>query len=177
MDDSQPSDLYRLTELWNESQPIVAAFVHGHVRDFHDSEDLLQEIACTVADRFRSYDAQRPFTPWALGIARFKILEYYRKQQRAFPLLEGEVADEAIEVFVDEAGELSSFRAALQRCIVRLTKRSRLLLELRYVHDMKPKSIARYLGFTPGATRTALHKIRSALSDCIDRVLAQEGRT
>lgn len=177
MDASHSNDLHRLTELWNEAQPVVSAFVHGHVRNFHDSEDLVQEIACTVADRFRTYDGERPFTPWALGIARFKILEYYRKQNRTFTLLEQEVAEEAIEVFVEESEEYSSFRGALKRCIARLTERSRLLLELRYVHDMKPMAIARYLGFTPGATRTALHKIRSALGDCIDRAVAQEGRS
>ena len=176
MTTSDSSDLHRLTELWNEAQPVVAAFVHGHVRNFHDSEDLIQEIACTVADRFRTYDEARPFTPWALGVARFKILKYYRKQNRDFPLLEQEVADEAIEIFVEEADNYSSFRAALKHCVARLTNRSRLLLELRYVHDMKPMSIARYLGFTPGATRTALHKIRAALGECIDRVVAQEGR-
>jgi RNA polymerase sigma-70 factor (ECF subfamily) len=164
------NDVRRMAELWPASQPVITAFILGHVRDFHDAEDLLQETAVTVADKFEEYDPARPFVPWVLGIARLKILAYYRKSQRFSTLVADDVLARTAKAFSERTDMLESLRRALDHCLKKLPERARRLLELRHVREMKPRDIARYLGHSPAATRAALYRVRLALARCIDQV-------
>ncbi len=60
------------TRFWTLAQPAVSAFVTSVVRDFRDRDDVLQDIAVAVIESFDSYDSDRPFTAWAMGVARTK---------------------------------------------------------------------------------------------------------
>lgn len=56
--------------LWALAQPTVSAFITAVLRDFSDRDDVLQDVAVAVLDGFGSFDEHRPFTPWAIGVAR-----------------------------------------------------------------------------------------------------------
>src|SRR4051794_12552203 len=60
----------QLARLWTESQPVVAAFILSVIPDFHQAEDVLQQVAVVLVREFDRFDPSRPFLPWALGIAR-----------------------------------------------------------------------------------------------------------
>jgi len=60
----------------------VLSHIRSTVTDFHRAEDLLQETAGTVVEKFSEYDSSKPFLPWALGIARNKVLDALRKSTR-----------------------------------------------------------------------------------------------
>ena len=61
---------------WTLAQPVVSAYVAAVVRDFRDRDDVLQAISVAVLEAFSSYDPARPFTAWAMGIARNQIGTY-----------------------------------------------------------------------------------------------------
>jgi RNA polymerase sigma-70 factor (ECF subfamily) len=70
----------RLTRLWLKAEPSVQAFVFAAVNDVNDEEDVVQQVALTVARRFDEYDGMRPFIAWALWLAKSRIADHYRKQ-------------------------------------------------------------------------------------------------
>ena len=72
--DSITSQRKALARLWVSAQPTLMSFITAGVRDFHAAQDLLQDTAEAVAEGFDDYDPARPFTAWALGIARNKVL-------------------------------------------------------------------------------------------------------
>ena len=49
---------------------MVAAFVLSIIPDFHQAEDVLQQVAVVLVREFGQFDTSRPFLPWALGIAQ-----------------------------------------------------------------------------------------------------------
>ncbi|MFK7790385.1 MAG: sigma factor [Phycisphaeraceae bacterium] len=79
LDDSRT----RLTLLWTTAQPMVMAFISSMVPNHTDAEDVLQRTAYDIATNFEQYDPDRPFIAWAIGIAKYKVLDYRRDMSRS----------------------------------------------------------------------------------------------
>jgi RNA polymerase sigma-70 factor (ECF subfamily) len=162
-----------LARLWVQSQSAISAYLTANVIDVHHAEDLVQEVAQVVAESFGEYDRRRSFTSWALGIARNRLLKYYRSRARDRLVLSeaalGKLAD-ALERVEHEAEDR---RIALRACLERIEGRRRTVLELRYGENAKVMAIAQQLQMSPDAVSVMLHRIRTILYECIQRQLAK----
>ena len=58
-----------------------------------DAEDLVQETLMAIHRKRASYDASLPFTAWLHGIARYRLLDFLRREYRQASL----PADDALE--------------------------------------------------------------------------------
>src|SRR5436309_247151 len=104
----QPEQFARL---WTESQPVVAAFVLSVIPDFHQAEDVLQQVAVVLVREFDRFDASRPFLPWALGIARNLALQSRRDvARRSKHFLSETVLDQIQAAFHESEGSLIAIR-------------------------------------------------------------------
>ena len=164
-----------LARQWVAVQPSVSAYIWSCIPDFHAAEDLLQDVAEDVASSFGRYDPDRPFIGWVLGIARFKVTDYYRKHSRDRHVFQGESLERLVAAFETVFPEVDPKREALEHCIDKLQAKSRRALEMRYEQDMKPAQIAEAIGSTPGSVRVTLTRIRTALSKCIETRLSRKG--
>lgn len=164
-----------LARLWMEAQPSVAAYIWSCIPDFHDAEDLLQEVAQDVASSFDHYDCSKPFVGWSLGIAKFKVVDYYRKHNRDPHVFHGESLEHLATAYEEIFPQATRKREALEHCINKLQGKSRKTLEMRYEQDMKPAQIAKVIGTTSGTVRVMLTRIRTALANCIEKRLAKMG--
>lgn len=169
----------QLTVAWTKALPSVSAFVCSSVRDFHKAEDLVQDVAATVAEKFEEYDSSRPFVNWALGIAQKKVLALFRKEATR-RLLFDEAAIESLAVATaDIASDLDVREYALKQCLQILPNRARILLEARYRSNESVTTIAKRMGMTANTVYVALHRVRSSLRGCIERRMSlhlQKGR-
>ncbi|HVU31297.1 MAG TPA: sigma factor, partial [Sphingomicrobium sp.] len=59
-----------------------------------DIEDLVQETLIAVHSKRATYDRNRSFTAWLFAIARYKMIDHFRRTRRLVPLagLERELA-------------------------------------------------------------------------------------
>ncbi len=48
-----------LAGLWIRAQPAIAAYVGANTSDFHTAEDIVQEVARVVAEKFGEYDSSK----------------------------------------------------------------------------------------------------------------------
>ena len=171
MDDSTR----QAARLWTVAQPTVSAFVASVVRDFADRDDVLQETAVAVLESFASYDSARPFTAWAIGVARNQIGLYLRKRRRDRHYFDDALVEQLAEAFARipaaEAGKLRR----LNDCMQGLDGRARQLCDLRYGADLKPAAIADRVGMTANSVAKSLQRIRERLRDCIERKAITEG--
>ena len=167
----------QVARLWTQAQPVVSALISSTVFDFHDAEDVLGQVAETVITKAGEYDAQRPFLPWAMGIARYRILQYFeRRRAERHVDFDDETLELLAQAHMEVADEAPVRLAALRQCLNQLQGKSQRVLELRYLHDHRADWIAQKMGMTPSAVWTMLHRIRKALSDCIDRRLAGQSQ-
>ena len=51
-----------------------------------DIEDLLQETLIALHTRRMTYDRARSFTGWLYAIARYKMIDHFRRQGRTVPI-------------------------------------------------------------------------------------------
>ncbi len=161
--------------LWTQAQPAVSAFVHAVVGDRAARDEILQEVALAVLESFYRYDTQRPFLPWALGIARNEIANARQVRYRTPVSLsdagEAALADAVAAVSDQEHGRLSQ----LAGCLELLEGRPRQICDLRYRAGLSPARIASALGMQPNSVSKALQRIREELRACIERRVAAEG--
>jgi RNA polymerase sigma-70 factor (ECF subfamily) len=88
-----------------------------------------------------------------------------------------EVMELLAEISADLSEELGDRELAMHKCVETVTGRSREILRLRYVDDLKPAEIAKRLRLDAGHVRVILNRIRSALRDCVERRTTGEGAT
>lgn len=160
---------------WTLAQPVVSAYVAAVVRDFRDRDDVLQAISVAVLEAFSSYDPARPFTAWAMGIARNQIGTYLRERKRNRLFFDAETIDLLAVAFEQIDSTQTRKLDFLQKCLAKLEGRARQLCELRYQNDLKPAAIGSLLGVTPNTVAKSLQRIRDQLRKCIERHAALDG--
>jgi RNA polymerase sigma-70 factor (ECF subfamily) len=163
-----------MTRHWLAAEQAIRAYIAAAVSSFTDREDLLQQVALTVARRFEEYDESRPFLGWALWLARSRITDFYRSQHRRPQLLNDALLERLAESFVQQREEISRRREALEECLEKLPERSSSIIRLKYHDGLSSEKIAAAIRSTPASVRVTLYRIREALSDCIQRRLAAE---
>lgn len=168
------TDASKVERLWSEAKPLVSAYVFSVISNFHTAEDVIQQVAMTVVSKFETYDPSRPFSAWARGISRFKILQYFQKHQSELPLLDPHALELLQETHDRLEPEWEEMKAALKHCSAQLKPRAQEVLTLRYGNNMKPKFIGSKLGMTPTAVTSLLHRVRSVLRNCIQKRIRRE---
>src|SRR3954467_2596857 len=81
--DDDPQQRAQLALNWELARTAVFAQLLAGIGSFHDAEDLLQEVAVSVAQNYGSYDPSRLFIAWVLGITRNHMLMYFRRYHRS----------------------------------------------------------------------------------------------
>ena len=172
------SVLEEIARSWTRAQPLVAAFISVAVTDFHDAQDVLQEVAAAVISGTRRPDFSIvSFNGWVLGIARNKIADHFGKSGRSLILLDGEILDQLAAAYADSSHDWSRQIDAMGRCIQSMRGPARQILELRYKSGLSSEAIAGQLGRSPSAIRMTLMRLRITLRECIENRLAAGGAT
>jgi RNA polymerase sigma-70 factor (ECF subfamily) len=172
-------DAEKLARLWTESQPVVASYIFALLPNFHQAEDVVQEVAVILVKRFSEYDQTLPFLPWAMGIAKNKVLNARRNVATDRHLLFDETSADHLLATIcqDESADWrGALRHALQQCLNKQRGRILDVLRLRYASDLKPAEIAEQMGLTSGAVRALLHRGRTALRTCIRHRMREAAR-
>lgn len=172
MDENQKREEF--THHWLEVEPSVSAYVFASISGFHDAEDVVQRIAQELARRFDEYDSSRPFVGWALWIAKSRVIDFYRAQDRARVVFSDELLAQLADTIAKQADGRSNRREVLEACLEELPPKSRRLLDLRYVEELSAAEMAQETGTTSGSVRVLLSRVRTVLAGCIERRIAME---
>src|SRR5262245_53918758 len=81
-----------------------------------DAQDVLQETATALWQKFDQYDPSRPFLPWAKRFAHHEVLMYHRKQRR-YTFLSEELIESLIDRQAEQEPYTQQLQNALQDCV------------------------------------------------------------
>lgn len=168
----------RYIELLSEHQSRLFTFLYAHVLNMADAEDLYQQVALVLWEKFDQFVPGSDFGAWGIRVADLTIKNFLRGKRRSKVFF----SDEVIQRIVDRQTAMSERAVAarteaLQGCLKRLPRADRELVERCYGADAKIKDIAGNMGRSAGAVYTALCRIRQALLACIERTIAAEARS
>ncbi len=107
--------------------PVLRAFYRRRVGDADAIEDIVQETLIAIHTRRMSYDRDRAFGAWLFAIARYKMVDHFRRTRRTCPIEDVEhlLTSPGLE---DEAGARMDIDALLgglpdkQSRLIRRTK-------------------------------------------------------
>lgn len=154
---------------WMDILSIVSAYVRVMVLNYHDSQDIIQNIAVVFAEKFKDLDPSREVVPWVLTIARYEIANYFRSKGHETELLDEKLMERMETAYHSIHNEADKIKTALHECIQKLNKRSRHILELRYFRDISVSDISKRLGISANAVYVILCRSRDALAKCVQR--------
>lgn len=168
-------DQETFTRLWTEAQPTVSHYLMSLVRDSATVKDLLQNTALVLLRKFSDYDRDKPFLPWAMGVAKFELLGHRRDAARSRVMFDSDLLDRYTERWSELAPRHSDEAEALQTCLTKLPDRLRKVVKLRYFEECNSKEIAEALEMKAGNVRVTLQRTREQLRECVERELGREG--
>lgn len=165
----------RFAELLREGQSRLLGYIHSLVRDVNDADDLFQQTAVILWNKFGDYDQNRSFTAWACGIARLEVSNFIRSRSRKKLYLSDDLNLLLIEAY-DEMPEREEDerKEALSNCVSKLRERDRELLIACYTGEEDIVKIADGMGRSSQSIHNSLKRIREALYECVHRTMAQE---
>jgi RNA polymerase sigma-70 factor (ECF subfamily) len=158
----EPGERVRLVQALTAHQALIKGYAYAVVRDFHLAEDVYQDVAVVLAEKWDTVPPGPEIVPWLRETTRRKALEALRKKGRAAPLLSDEVLARVGEAFEPDPD-----------CVGKLAPAARRVVEARWGEGADCEAIARRLGRSVQGVYALLKRARLALADCVDRRLAQ----
>jgi len=175
MTSPDPTNHYEeFVELFTAHEQRLRTFVRSLVPSWHDTDEIVQEVALVAWQKFSEFERGTSFLKWACVIARFKALAHRHKFAR------GQLAFKAalLEVMADEATRESEQRQseyeALETCLATLPEKQRRWITLAHSAGITSLELAEQLGLKPGTFYMRLNRIRRTLLECINRKLNPE---
>jgi RNA polymerase sigma-70 factor (ECF subfamily) len=162
--------------LFLQNQRGLYAYVLTLLPNRADADDVLQETSLVMWDKFDAEGPPSDFLAWGRRIAYHKVLDFYKKTQRARTHLSRIFVERIAQSASNEAERLEERRSALAACIEKLAPRDRDLLNRRFADGATTASTSEQLGRSVEAVYKALAKVRRSLFDCIEESLAREGK-
>jgi RNA polymerase sigma-70 factor (ECF subfamily) len=159
--------------LFLSCEPRIYAFVRSLVFSRADADDILQETALVLWEKFDQFEPGTHFDRWAYRVAHLQAM--YHRQKKARDRLEFSDAflDRLAGEVAAEGDRLEATHAALTGCVADLPEIDRELVRQRYRPDSTNRDVARTTGRSESAISRALNRIHLALFLCIEGKLAQ----
>lgn len=158
----------RFLSLFLRSEREIFRYVAALVPNVADAEDIVQQTALALWEKFDSYDPDQPFTPWACRFALNKTKQWLERRQRWQALLEGGLAEELVQHREELLPELEIKLKHLEGCLNRLPEEQRSVVEGYYYRRDAVEKLAENSGRTVAATYKTLQRVRQALQVCIE---------
>ncbi len=123
-------------------------------RNAADLEDLVQESLLAIHLKRDTFDTSQPFTAWAFTIARYKLIDWYRRNR----IRRTEPIDEAADLFgIDDTNEIAVKRD-LGKLVATLPEKQRALLADVKIAGLSNAEAAAKAGMTEGAVKVSIHR-------------------
>lgn len=146
--------------------PLLRSFYRRRLRAAEvDIEDIVQETLIAVHERRATFDRERPFTPWLYAIARYKMVDQWRRNSRLRPLddLEGEVAVDSGEEQALAAIDLEALLATLP------AKQARAIRDTK-LRGLSVAEAADAAGIGESDVKVSVHRGLKALAEHVRRL-------
>jgi RNA polymerase sigma-70 factor (ECF subfamily) len=151
-------------------QQRVYWLIRKMVIDHDDADDLTQETFIKVWQALPNFRGDAQLYTWIYRIATNECLNFLAKKRRRFFLPIGDVENELSEK-LDENPDLTGdeIQLRLQKAILTLPDKQRLVFNLRYFDEMKYEDMAEITGTSVGALKASYHLAVKKVEDFLNK--------
>ena len=125
------------------------------------AEDAVQETLIAIHARRATYDPNLPFTAWVYGIARYKLMDEYRRGHRkaTVPL------EEAGELFGADEAEAAGTRRDVEKLLAKLPQAKRDLVRAIKLDGQSIADEAARTGMSETSVKVTVHRALKSLGE------------
>lgn len=150
--------------------PIIRRLAFSILGDVHEAEDAAQETFIAVARSLEGFREDASPKTWLYSIAVNHCRGRLRKvktRMRLQNLLQALHLQQARPPDPEQAFAQNEADRSIWQAVDHLDEKHRLVVILRYVHDLTTPEIAQVLGISPGTVHSRLHYARQELRACL----------
>ena len=145
-----------------------------HIRRFvcchEDADDLVQEVFIKIWAALPSFRGDAQLFTWIYRIATNETMNFLRRQ-RVRAMLSLNSVETILAKKVDEDVHFNGdhLQRELQKAILKLPEKQRLVFNLRYFDEMKYEDIAEITGTSVGALKASYHHAHNKIKEEIQK--------
>jgi RNA polymerase sigma-70 factor, ECF subfamily len=167
------------TDLLTAQQSSLFAFIYALVHNLRDTEDIYQDVALTLWQKFSEFKTGTNFAAWAQTITRFKVRDFFRRQRRGHVHFNDRLIIELAETLavtnVTHGTEMEqAYHRALLDCMSRLNATDQQLVAMSYTRSCTLKEVAEQIGRSLQSVCNSLKRIRGTLFTCITEAVDED---
>lgn len=131
----------------------------------------MQQTSSEMWRLFDRFEKGTNFASWGIAIAKFKILDYRKKQSKRRLFLAQEVYEKVITELQDTARNPDKRKNALQGCLKKLKESDRKILSMHYEKGLTYLKISEKLNLSKSGIYKVMARIHISLQKCIEQTL------
>ena len=174
--DSQKKMSADYIRLLMSNQHQIYAYILKRIPNSSDADDIMQDVAVTLWEKFDQFQPGTNFAAWAITITRYKVLDFIRKNRNDRILFSTKTIEMLDDHTSGDKQNKEAIKDILEKCISKLSENDRGLLQMRYSMDITIKMLAGRIGRSVHGLYSSLARIHNMLVDCVRRSQAMEGR-
>jgi len=161
----------RLVELIHAYKEPLYWHIRKMVIDHDDSKDVLQEVFIRVWRNLENFRGDTPIFNWLYRIASNESLRFLHKKRMQNKHKENikEILTRELESSGYVSGE--NIQIALQKAILTLTDRQRLVFNMRYFDELEYGDIADILDTTANNAKVLYHHAKNQVQEILKQEL------
>jgi len=146
--------------------------IYWHIRkmviDHDDTDDLVQEVFIKVWKNLGKFREDASLFTWIYRIATNECLNFLKKKRRRFFLPIGNVEHEMInKLTTDPLIDADNIEMKLQKALLKLPDKQRLVFNMRYFDNLKYEDIAEITGTSVGALKSSYHHAAKKIEELL----------
>ncbi|MBI1368433.1 MAG: sigma-70 family RNA polymerase sigma factor [Planctomycetes bacterium] len=177
LDEAMNQQSPEFIKLLTDAQSMLYAYIASLVGSSELANEVLQNTNLVLWSKAEEFAMGTRFASWALGIAHFEVLTARKKLARDRHVFSPALIDKLAEESGTTAQASGERQRALEQCLAKLPAAQRKIVQSHYADQQTANDIARAMGRKAPAVRQMLHRIRLALTECVDRELSTTGQS
>jgi len=183
----QAGDSSAFDELMEKYKKRMFSYVYKSVKNWEDTEDLVQEIFVKVFQALSRWEPKAKFSTWLYTIAHNVCIDFHRANSRKGPSYS--IDDEDIihgmppvdDVYSDpeKVAIEKEIRDRIQEALEQLSGRQKEVFVLYHYQGLKVREIAEVLGLAEGTVKIHQHRAMEKLRNILEPLISgsQEAST
>jgi RNA polymerase sigma-70 factor (ECF subfamily) len=153
-------DRYR--ELLEGVADLARAYLRRKLNRADEVEDLVQDVLMAVHMKRHTYDPSQPVTAWLHAIARYKLIDHWRRQGRKPQGLD----DEDVVDQVEGPSNIAAYETQRDVSVVlsQLPEKQRQIVQMVKLEGLSVQEVAQHMGMTESAVKVTTHRAIKAMA-------------
>jgi RNA polymerase sigma-70 factor (ECF subfamily) len=164
----------RFIKLYLANERRIYGYVRALIANWSDVNDIIQETASVMWSKFDEFQEGTNFSAWALKIAHYQVLNYYKIRQKDKVYFSERAIDQLSDQIISKNENSDERLSILKQCLQKLQAGERDLIQMRYEPGATTQSVSRKIGKEPHILYKLFDKIHIKLLFCIRRTLSEE---